>query len=98
MTIQGPGPRGVPQPSPRRTGEAAEAPKATTPAASGGAPTGDVVELSTSGPAAEVPSGTLTPERLQAIARRLAEGGYETSAVYDAIAHGVRADLAGGDA
>jgi hypothetical protein len=44
---------------------------------------------------ADIPSGTLSPERLAAITQRLADGGFDTPEAHDAIARALTDELAG---
>lgn len=94
---------GVPDPSIRRADPSVR-PDAPVPArvvttdsdAVADAPA-DSVELSAEAirlaSGSDIPMGTLSPERLAAITRTLAEGGFDTEAAHDAIARALRGEL-----
>lgn len=103
MAINPTGSKGPQAPDPRRTDGTARGERLPaqaegterTPAASRS--TQDVVELSASAADAvqpgEIPTNTLPAERLREIARRLADGTYDTPAVRDAVADRLLNDL-----
>jgi hypothetical protein len=82
--------------SARRSEPAAEESSAERPATGG-----DSIELSAasrllvgqSDEAGRVPEGTLSPERMREVLRRLESGFYQRDDVRDAVARGVRRDL-----
>lgn len=93
---------GIPDPSVRRPDQSAR-PEVPV-RGSGGSetslePAADSVELSAEAirlaGGGDIPSGTLSPERLAAITRTLAEGGFDTQAAHDAIARALRGELDG---
>lgn len=94
---------GVPDPSVRRT-DSSLRPDAPTPARAGAADAdsavdapADSVELSAEAirlaSGSDIPRGTLSPERLAAITRTLAGGGFDTEVAHDAIARALRGEL-----
>ncbi|MCL4866209.1 MAG: hypothetical protein KJZ47_09970 [Gemmatimonadales bacterium] len=92
---------GVPDPSMRRADPSVR-PDAPVPARGGSAEAApetpaDSVELSAEArrlaAGSDIPVGTLSPERLAAITRTLAEGGFDTHAAHDAIARALRGEL-----
>jgi hypothetical protein len=94
----------VPQPDPRRAGEAARnAPTGKASDAAGGARAleqglaPDTVELSADAQQVSggdaVPRGEVTPDQLKAIGQRIASGHYEKSDVQAVIADKIKGDL-----
>jgi len=93
---------GVPDPAVRRADQSVR-PDAPAPARATSGPdqgpeaVSDSVELSAEAirlaAGSDIPSGTLSPERLAAITRTLAEGGFDTDAAHDAIARALRGEL-----